>query len=548
MKKIVFILFVFLCPAIVKAATVNWSWAQSIGSTDRDFVSGISTDANSNVYVAGVFFGPTLNLNATTKLTYIGPGSVGNFYVAKFDGSGNLLWAHNGGGTSLGSLGLNIVTTDVLGNVYVAGSYAGSGMKFNNAVFKPSGNNAFVLKIDPTGSVLLTKEITSARILSVAASGTDIYVSGSFASNKLDIDGTILTNAGDFDAFVLKMNSSGTLAWAYSIGGTDFDRAVAMCIGNTGDLYLAGSFITSANIGSQTLTSQGGSDIFIARYSTTGTLKWVKTVGGTNSDIPTSIAVDNADNIYIGGEFVSPTISFGGGTVTHTANNLQTNMLLVKYDAGGTEKWIRNAGGSGASDYSSTKSVSVDIRNHVYVSGTFNASSIAFGSITLGTKPNFLVEYDASGTAVWGESYSGNTSGVISEDVNWLSTDKAGNLFITGQFQTPITLGTTNQLTPVGNKDVWIAKLTTPAANVTSQRQDKYQLILYPNPAIDEVVIDGNWQEGQLKIFDITGKVVYDLNVKAPYTINTTDFANGNYILAINKKDGSIIAKFNRQK
>jgi hypothetical protein len=80
---------------------------------------------------------------------------------------------------------------------------------------------------------------------------------------------------------------------------------------------VAGYFDDTATFGGTNLTSRGGSDIFVAKYDSAGTLAWVKQEGGANNDYGDGIAVNGTGNIYVTGDF-SGDATFGGTTITST--------------------------------------------------------------------------------------------------------------------------------------------------------------------------------------------------------------------------------------
>jgi hypothetical protein len=101
-------------------------------------------------------------------------------------------------------------------------------------------------------------------------------------------------------AFGLASTSSG-FAQAYQWATHGGDNTYQIEVGPSGEVYAAGNFEFSQNIGSFPLTNAGGSDIFLARYDANGTVQWAKQVGSSGSDHVYGLAVDPAGNVYIGG-------------------------------------------------------------------------------------------------------------------------------------------------------------------------------------------------------------------------------------------------------
>src|SRR5205823_1936140 len=96
------------------------------------------------------------------------------------------------------------------------------------------------------------------------------------------------------------------------------------------------------------LTSAGGSDAFVARYSPTGALLWARSAGGTGNDQGSGIAVDLAGNAYVTGSF-SGTADFDPSAAT--SNLVSTGSLDAfawKLDSQGNLAWARKLGGTGS--------------------------------------------------------------------------------------------------------------------------------------------------------------------------------------------------------
>ncbi|MBN2153904.1 MAG: hypothetical protein JW839_20775, partial [Candidatus Lokiarchaeota archaeon] len=127
------------------------------------------------------------------------------------------------------------------------------------------------------------------------------------------------------NAFIAKYALNGTMLWNTTWGGTQHDGAYAMAAGSDG-IYMTGY---TKSFGS------GGSDAFITKYASNGTLLWAEYWGGPNDDYGNNIAV-MADGFYITGE----TKSFGTGIPT------KSNAFVAKYWSNGTMLWNTTWGGS----------------------------------------------------------------------------------------------------------------------------------------------------------------------------------------------------------
>ena len=90
-------------------------------------------------------------------------------------------------------------------------------------------------------------------------------------------------------------------SWAKQAGGTGADEAYSVAYDNAGNSYIAGSFSGMAVFQSTTLTSAGGTDIFIAKYDASGNLVWVLQAGDAANQQGHMVATDVSGNVFLTG-------------------------------------------------------------------------------------------------------------------------------------------------------------------------------------------------------------------------------------------------------
>lgn len=137
--------------------------------------------------------------------------------------------------------------------------------------------------------------------------------------------------AGLNDMYIIKFNSSGTLQWNKTVGGTSNDNASSIIQTFDGGFVIAGS---TASFGA------GGNDFYIIKLDAGGALLWSKTIGGTGSETAYSIIQTSEGGYAVAGS----TASFGAGG---------NDFFLVKLDVSGTLLWSKTFGG-GSSDIASS--------------------------------------------------------------------------------------------------------------------------------------------------------------------------------------------------
>ncbi|WZI66564.1 MAG: SBBP repeat-containing protein [Gloeotrichia echinulata IR180] len=298
-------------------------WAQKLGGTLTDVGVGIAADAAGNSYVTG-FFSGTASFGSTS-LTSAGDSDA---FVTKLDTNGNVLWAQNFGGT-LSDQGWG-VTVDSTGNIYGTGTFSGTASFGSTTLTSAGDSDAFITKLDTNGNVLWAQNFggTSAdKGVGITSDGAgNTYATGTF-SGTASFGSTTLTSAGDSDAFITKLDSTGNFLWAQKLGGTFADSGFGITVDRAGNTYVSGVFRDTASFGSTSLTSAGDSDAFVAKLDANGNVVWAKKFGGSGVDEGTGIVADGSGNINFTGVF-SGTASFDGITLTSVGDADAFNVTL----------------------------------------------------------------------------------------------------------------------------------------------------------------------------------------------------------------------------
>lgn len=157
-------------------------------------------------------------------------------------------------------------------------------------------------------------------------------------------------------------------------------------------------------------------------------------VGSTDYEIAEDMAIDASGNVYVVGNYASASVTFGSITVTNSTPG-NRRFFLAKYDASGTCLWVRTSTTSGTFGSELGYGVTVDGSGNVLATGSFSATNVSFGSVTLtnhnaGYADMFVVKYDASGTAQWAASAGGSRI----DQGKGVATDASGNVYVTGTF------------------------------------------------------------------------------------------------------------------
>lgn len=194
------------------------------------------------------------------------------------------------------------------------------------------------------------------------------YVVGMFKSPTLFVGTTSLNTAGGYDLFIVKYNSNGDVVWAKSAGGADFESARGVYVDASGNVYVTGIFMSSSvTFGTVTLTNSGSStyEMFITKMDSLGNTLWAKSAGGSDNDEGIGVTVDAVGSVIVCGAFNSTTMLFDTFALQ---NNGIADVFVVKYNSAGAVRWAKAAGGN-ANDYS--RGIGVDAGLNIYCTGFF---------------------------------------------------------------------------------------------------------------------------------------------------------------------------------
>ena len=275
-------------------------WIGVLTSSSDERGNGIAVDSSGNVYLVN-------EINV--------PGVGAEFSLVKYNTSGTIQWQRQLGG-SANDYGYGIAV-DSSSNVYVIGYSVYSGV-----------NEFQLAKYNTSGTIQWQRRLGSAigshigRGIAVDSSGS-VYVIGY----------GFTTGINEFE--LAKYNTSGTIQWQRSLGGSGNDYGYGIAVDSSSNVYVSGDLATN-NWG-------------VAKYNTSGTIQWQRSLGGTGTTTSNGAAVDNSGNVYvIGANNASGTYEF----------------QLAKYNTSGTIQWQRQLGGTGSEiGYA----IAVDNSGNVYV-------------------------------------------------------------------------------------------------------------------------------------------------------------------------------------
>ncbi len=275
-------------------------WAKSASGQSANEAYSVSTDPSGNVYMGGNFGGAPISFGSIT-LAYV-DSIYWDMFIAKYDSSGNVLWAKSSGGNSNDRI--FSITSDTFSNIYVSGYFSSTSITFGSTTLTNTNiYNSFIVKYDSNGNALWAKSVVPNTTCNISADDQgNIYAIGPFNSDSITFDTITLINKGAYDIFVVKFDSNGNALWAKSVGGSDNDYSYDGTTDNSQNLYMVGHYESpTITFGPTTLTGIGY-NMFIAKLSECNLTK--PTISANDSILTSSSAIGNQwylnDSIIVG--------------------------------------------------------------------------------------------------------------------------------------------------------------------------------------------------------------------------------------------------------
>jgi len=453
-KTIATACFINFTAGLTNAQTIDWRWAKGSTGTGDEEGWCVAADKSCNVYIGGSYAG-SIAFGGTT----LPAATVSSAFLAKYDSSGNVLWATSSGAGDLTQA--TGVVTDVNNNVYLTGQFSGDSIVFGNTVlYNSSGNySVFLAKYDSNGNVLWAQSAVGsewARAYGIAIDPDGhVCITGSFQSSLLigafNLGGNALRSA----PFIAKYDTNGNVLWANTAVSNENCNSLSAATDPEDNVYITGYFeATSCAFGGTTLNGSNGG-IFVTKYNSAGAVVWAKNTGTGGTEQGAGIATDQNNNVYITGFFNGAPINFGCSTLNNHGN---ISAFVAKYDSLGNPLWAQLIAGTRSGQ---GYNISAQANGVTYATGGFSGSSVTVAGDTLSIPydtidPMYFVSFDPYGNLLCAQAF---VSG--GDDQNAVCLDLAGNAYLGGDFESnefivgddtvPLTDGH-------GNENVFIAK------------------------------------------------------------------------------------------
>jgi hypothetical protein len=434
-----------LGPSVACAA--EWKWARAAGSSWNDYAFPLSVDEADNV--------SCLLQNGSVPIFFDGvryPYERPSVIYASYSPQGQLqkvqpLFEPTGVQFFLGA-------RDDTGNLYLAGQFVPGSIptqRIGNTSFTNSGGSDFVVaRYNSNLDLLWAKKIPCSGQIVILTSMApnahgEMFLAGCFSAldpGRVIFGGTTVSNRGNADIFLCKVDADGNWLWTETAGGMDTDEVQAIAMDTEGCVYLTGRFASPTNLFGSSLRqlavtnsdSKGYSfDVYLAKYAANGQILAAVGGGGSGQEEVEDVAVNSNGGACIVGRFRSVRATFSGHSVTNASGN--EDLFLVQYAPTNGVAWAASISGPGTKR---NCSLATDAANSVYVSGSFRGVNLLFGTNELsgGNADDwdlFVAKYGNQGTVEWVQR-AGSWSGLYSSAV---AANNAGQVAVVGLFSSP---------------------------------------------------------------------------------------------------------------
>jgi len=344
-------------------------------------------------------------------------------------------------------------------NVYIAGyTYAADFSTASSA--QPGykgGADGFVSRLNSDGTALLYSTYLGGTgddsLFGIAVDGTGAaWVVG--YSDSIDfptLSPYQSTLGGSFDVIVAKLSASGTLLFSSYLGGPSYDYGSSIALDPSGNAYLTGytatGFPTTPNV--VATANQGGTDAFVVKFSSSGSLVYSTYLGGAGTDYAYAIATDATGNAYVAGATFSNLGFHGapsGGAQASYVN--QGDAFIAKLNP--TASAILYFTYLGGSQFDEATAIAVDAPGNAYVGGQtssldFPTTPGAFQTALNGGTNGFVAKLNPAGSVFTYQTYFGSNR---TDSLHGLAVDANGNASLAGDTNGDL-FPTANAIEPV---------------------------------------------------------------------------------------------------
>ena len=362
------------------------------------------------------------------------------------------------------------------GDIYVGGSFEGTvDFDTGEGVYTLTSfgdRDAYIEKMDANGTLIWVKQIggPEADYIRCITLGLydNIYVTGSFkGTSDMDPgeDNHYFTSLGGEDMFVVELDENGNFAWAGHMGGSLDDHTTSITIAPTGNIYIAGYYLGTADFEpcdtAEYYMQATGQALFVEKLDQDNQFIWAKTMGGPGFDYCQSMCIDELENVYTTGMFMGPADFDPGDGIAYLYSVGDRDIFMSKLDKDGMYVWAKAMGGY---ELEAGQSIVYDSDNHLFLTGNFQGTvdfdpdTGTYYMTSMGDYDIYTGKYDIDGHLVWMKQMGGPGS----DGGYAITLDNDNNVYSTGHFTETADFDPGTgifEMTSFGDLDIFISKL-----------------------------------------------------------------------------------------
>lgn len=265
----------------------------------------------------------------------------------------------------------------------------------------------------------------------------NVLMFGTF-TNAISFGSTTLSAGGLNQIFLVKYTSTGSVLWAKTFTASNYAQAGQIKTDSEGNIYISGEFTFTMNLDANALVGNEYRSVFVAKLSNTGNTIWAKRISGDRAVYGGALKLDTQNNVLITGVFNISNIYFSTSAIILASGTNATGFLAKCNTTTGNFEWAK---AFATTDISEITNVTADTNNNVYVvghfSGTMNLPNST--SITANGTDIFVGKYDVNGAFQWAIR-EGISTFESAKTVDFLN----GKLLVTGYTEGATTIGSFN--------------------------------------------------------------------------------------------------------
>ena len=420
--------------------------------------------------------------------------------ITKYNAEGNIEWFKSSGTNKNDEFNSIDIAAD---GGYIVGGYVNSSNQ----------KEALLVKFNSNGNKIWERTIggnydDQMNDIKVLANG-DIVAVGKFASPTIVINNTTITKNGKNNGYIICYDASGNYKWHKAITGTG-DIDVTSVTETSQGIVASINYLGNITVDGKSITNAGNQDSAIVAFSTDGTYKWNKKIGGSNDESIAKVITDSEDNIVAVGGFAS-NLTIGTETINAPTTNYSSSIMIKFSSATGEYVSSKVFGGTNNDDKIMTATATEDggvLLGGWFYSKDFDIDGDGTNDITstAGQNDAIIVKLNARNEVEWYKTFNGN-----SYDENYGITQLSNKSFVAvgGFDSTSLSCGdTANLLRSQGYSDAYIINLD----NVVTSAEI---------PELQEINV-----ENKLKEFKITTEIEENSDGERGGTITGTPLEN----------------------